>query len=198
MSSATDSPARALRQHHPTRSVTARVSDSSLVPIINFVLSTTVQPNTQVPISLTIGNTASFISPFEPDVCTRSGFNGYMIDVTLFVDGQTVSSEQKCVNAIEDRTWEFTFTSGAAGATHDVVLEVRGAKTGNLLHTIERTVDVSAEAPPAPECETNADCPGDLVCRDGQCIEPTGPAEEFPILLVLGLFALVAIGLAAG
>lgn len=192
------SPATTLRQHRQTRSLTARVTRSDLVPVINFVLSTAVQPNTQVPVSLTLGNTASIISPFEPDVCTRNGFNGFMIDVALSVDGQVVSSEQKCVNAIENRTWEFGFASGGDGTTHDVELVVRGARTGNLLHRIERTVDVSGQAPPAAECERNADCPGDLVCRDGRCVEPTGPADTIPVLAVLAVLAVIAIGLVAG
>lgn len=145
-----------------TADATLGVSDSSLVPIQNLELPTSVPPNERVPVQVKLSNQATIILPTEPDVCTRGGFNGFLIDVELVVDGQTTDTATQCVTPPgAANEFNLSFVAPAEPGDLNVFIKVRGADTGNLLHNRNRTVTVRSDAPtpPVPSAEPGATKP---------------------------------------
>lgn len=132
------------RHDEPTE---AYLSDETLVPIRDISVPTDVKPSTRVDVELEIANNADLIFPTDPDSCSAGIFLGYFIEVRMEVDGVEQGLSNQCIGSGGAKTYNFSFTSPTEPQDVDVTIEVLGGSSGNLLHTVERTITVRSDAP---------------------------------------------------
>lgn len=144
--------ARTLANIVAGREATLGVERGELVPFRNIEIPSAVPPSSRVNIRASVGNEADLIVPgFERDICTSGGFNGFLIETSVAVDGRSRGTLSQCIPAGGEQDFDFSFVSGEPGTEHTVQVRTRGARTGNQLNSQEFTVAVTEEAPEPPQ-----------------------------------------------
>lgn len=140
----------ALRFRNRNR-VIAELARGDLVPIRSVDVQQTVPPGAQVPLTVTMGNTATIISPLDPDVCTAGGFNGYSLEVDIELDGRNLGAQTKCVTAVGNVNYDFEFVAPTEPGAYTLTIVVRGNSSNNQLGFQELDVTVEETAPQPDE-----------------------------------------------
>lgn len=179
-----------------------RQTFDDLIDVVRFDVPNAVPPNTVVPVTVEVNNGAEFLL-FGDDVCTENFFNGLLVQVDLAVDGDVVDTQTECVRGSneEQQRYELSFVAPSAPGSYDVSVSTEGGNSGDPGETQTKLLEVSSDAPQPGECSRDQDCPGDQVCEDGTCVDPAPPGGSdlfSQAAVILGLLALIVIGLAAG
>lgn len=117
---------------------------SNLVSIESVDTLNEVEVGQQIPVTVTVSNSAQFIEAFtEPDSCVAPNlFEGYRLDVNIIVNNEVVTSDTLCVPIRASRQASLVVPGPVNTGTVEMGVEVVTSNTGNIQADTSRTVSV--------------------------------------------------------
>lgn len=167
-----------------------------------------VSPGGVVTITVGLVERATFVGPFDPDLCNPPGIvetTGLATRVTAAPEWRPADDELVCVpvfNTTEGRaSVDFQFPAPELEGEFAVQVSIELPGSGQGPESAAERVVVERDSKAG--CRSNLDCPGQQVCEGGQCVDPGGQngdgniienASTLIALIVVMLILLVVVG----
>lgn len=139
-----------------------------------------VSPNDQIPITVEIGNDTCVLANIgHPDYCTELLSSGWNLGVGATL-GASQDTNGKCHGCGSRQNYELLVTAPSAPGGYDLVIQVYGNNTGDMIETDTIPITVESDAPENPYTPPDNGGGG-----GGGGQDPSAPSEG-PLEAVLG------------
>lgn len=159
-------------------SITARVSDGSLVEAVDIQAPDEVVAEEPFTITATIKNNATFIGGGDPDSCDGpTGANGYDLRIDVETFGSPIFVDYTCIGPLTTQDVEIEVPGIANPGEKQLGFTVYGRNTLNELGATSTTIQVLE---PFSAADVNVTCEGiePQTTRPGETFTPTARVEN--------------------